>query len=91
MYPNHPNLLYATYDDDEAHAEVISQRQLVGKPKYGREGHGVVYSKDHSKAINFMMTAKEASEVGFMFLLCNIMRVYMEAVYMTYECKHVSM
>eukprot|EP00808_Paulinella_micropora_P013194 g68889.t1 len=45
MFPNHPNLLPAFFNMQDATAFEGSQKMgWVGKPKYGREGFGVRYS-----------------------------------------------
>jgi hypothetical protein len=42
LSPNHPNLLYSTYDRQEAlRYSLQQQRAVVSKPKYGREGNGI--------------------------------------------------
>ena len=55
MFPNHPNLLAAFFTAGEASAHEVSVRQKerywgeygwVAKPKYGREGVGILYSFD---------------------------------------------
>jgi glutathionylspermidine synthase len=51
MFPNHPNLLYSTYDRQEAiHDSVQRKISMVSKPKYGREGNGIhVHQYDSSR------------------------------------------
>ena len=67
LHPDHPNLLYATYDDDAIlHASrdeysgdtgccgENNSRRFVAKPKYGREGVGVMYSDQYSSNQSFV-------------------------------------
>ena len=64
MYPNHPNLLFSTFAEADAiHSILIDSKRLVGKPKYGREGQGVVYSGSDS-ASGFVKKANSASSVS---------------------------
>ncbi|KAF0692646.1 Aste57867_16285 [Aphanomyces stellatus] len=58
MYPDHPNLLPAAYDLQDL---IASTHIVVAKPKYGREGAGVVYSKDFTTASEFATAADNAS------------------------------
>ena len=55
MYPNHPNLLYATYNEDDVlYNKKYDSMKFVAKPKYGREGVGVAYSDDYSSKQSFI-------------------------------------
>ena len=47
MFPNHPNLLPAHFDD--AGIENLLDGEWISKPKFGREGHGVLFSSDYNK------------------------------------------
>lgn len=65
MYPDHPNLLFSTYDKEH---EFISptlagkmNRAMVAKPKYGREGQGVIYSNHYGDAAQFVQEAQEST------------------------------
>ena len=47
MFPNHPNLLPAYYDDPETELGKVPQgSNWVSKPLFGREGLGVFSSKN---------------------------------------------
>jgi len=48
MYPNHPNLLPAFYDrpDKQAGVDYTMSKYWVSKPLFGREGLGVMVSKN---------------------------------------------
>ncbi|OQR88449.1 glutathionylspermidine synthase, partial [Thraustotheca clavata] len=60
MYPNHPNLLPATYDRDDIRKGLMPDN-VVAKPKYGREGAGVTYSKDFESTDTFLAEAELGS------------------------------
>jgi glutathionylspermidine synthase len=60
LHPSHPNLLPATYDRDE---KAITDNDLVGKPKYGREGQGITYSTKYSSKNDFFDAAEQASYI----------------------------
>ena len=63
MFPQHPNLLFSTYDRNH---EIVSSAlyKLVSKPKYGREGQGVVYSSRFNGADEFIGESDRASYVS---------------------------
>lgn len=52
MYPNHPNLLPAYYDDPEPQFSNFNSefrdKNWVSKPLFGREGLGVFFSKNYT-------------------------------------------
>ena len=61
MYPNHPNLLPAYYDNpffvDQSHTASIGKihkMNWVSKPLYGREGIGVFKSQNFSSYKEFI-------------------------------------
>lgn len=68
MFPNHENLLYSTYEKSDAMDSILAnKRRMVAKPKYGREGQGVVYSdgSPSSSAVNqFLREADSASSLS---------------------------
>lgn len=58
MYPNHPNLIPAYYDDPrielgEKEFEKLNETKWVSKPIYGREGFGVIFSSDYTEEYGF--------------------------------------
>lgn len=65
MYPNHPNLLPAYYDrpDREKNAtNSVNYKQVkswVSKPLFGREGLGVMLSKNFTSFDKFATTTDE--------------------------------
>lgn len=52
MFPNHPNLLPAYFDDPTNEfpnfGRVIQENKWISKPLFGREGKGILHSKDFS-------------------------------------------
>jgi Glutathionylspermidine synthase preATP-grasp len=70
MYPNHPNLLRATYSIDEVKAHIdrcpnaATSARFVGKPKYGREGVGITYSHKFSDQQRFVEEALRQSGIN---------------------------
>lgn len=60
MFPNHPNLLPAYYEDpsrDDDHG-VMFKNRWVSKPLYGREGIGVLHSKNYTNYYRFLQASK---------------------------------
>lgn len=63
MYPNHPNLLPAYFNDpktelgDEAY-EALGVSKWVSKPLFGREGYGVFFSSNFSDYETFVQTTE---------------------------------
>lgn len=66
MYPGHPNLLPAYYDDPSdivsSNREFIRKTKWVSKPLYGREGQGILHSKNFDSFDQFV--AKSKSNFG---------------------------
>ncbi|EQC35671.1 hypothetical protein SDRG_06953 [Saprolegnia diclina VS20] len=60
MFPDHPNLLPATYDRDDILDNKIPGN-IVAKPKYGREGAGILYSGRYKSKAEFLDAADKAS------------------------------
>ncbi|CAK4612489.1 unnamed protein product [Aphanomyces euteiches] len=60
MYPNHPNLLPASYDEQDIE-QIKVRGKVVAKPKYGREGAGVVYSSNYDDTRDFISAANQAA------------------------------
>ena len=60
MFPGHPNLLPAYYDDPLSYdiIEVPSNAKWVSKPLFGREGLGVFMSNNFSSHQNFVDTTE---------------------------------
>ena len=60
MYPNHPNLLAAYYDDPKktlgsAYKDLkVSDKNWVSKPIFGREGMGIFFSNNFTKYEDFV-------------------------------------
>ena len=54
LFPNHPNLLPSYFDDPTKHVENYKDKDWVSKPKYGREGEGVLFSKDFTSYESFV-------------------------------------
>lgn len=65
MYPNHPNLLPAYFDDPQSElgADFDTNMKWVSKPLFGREGLGVMLSKNFSNYAEFVRTTE--SNFGF--------------------------
>ena len=64
LYPNHPNLLPAYYDDPKSEiGEVPVGTEWVSKPLFGREGIGIFVSKNFTSYDEFVKTTE--SNFGF--------------------------
>lgn len=64
MYPNHPNLLPAFFDDPKTElGSVPKDVHWVSKPLFGREGIGVFLSNNFSSYEEFVKTTE--SNFGF--------------------------
>lgn len=64
MYPNHPNLLPAYYDDPKKQlgsnylSLKANDKQWISKPIFGREGMGVFFSSNFSSYDEFVRTTE---------------------------------
>ena len=59
MYPNHPNLLPAYYDDPKAEFGALPiDTKWVSKPLFGREGLGVFLSNNFTSYDAFVETTE---------------------------------
>ena len=64
LYPNHPNLLPAYYDDPKSEiGEVPLDSHWVSKPLFGREGYGIFMSNNFTSYEEFVQTTE--SNFGF--------------------------
>ena len=61
MYPNHENLLPAYFDDPKSELTAVGKedefsklKHFVSKPLFGREGLGVMLSKNYTSYENFV-------------------------------------
>jgi glutathionylspermidine synthase len=65
LYPGHPNLLPAYYDDPHNVEKLIlpANASWVSKPVFGREGFGVFQSSNFSTYDDFVETTE--SNFGF--------------------------
>lgn len=61
MYPKHPNLLPAFYDDPKSQDGVDYKlvKHWVSKPLFGREGLGVMLSQNFSTYDQFVKVTEE--------------------------------
>jgi len=65
MYPGHPNLLPAYFDDPSSidSKGAMDANKWVSKPLYGREGIGILHSKNYTSFKGF----SEAIDKNFGF------------------------
>ncbi|OQR86432.1 hypothetical protein ACHHYP_10555 [Achlya hypogyna] len=61
LYPGHPNLLPASYDSDDVLRGALAGIPVVAKPKFGREGNGIIYSEAFATPDEFIAAADGAS------------------------------
>jgi len=67
MFPNHPNLLPAYYDNPKTminttawnYIEINKNTKWVSKPIFGREGQGVFVSSNFSSYSDFAKTTEQ--------------------------------
>lgn len=66
MFPGHPNLLPAYYDDPKRelpqskfHALNVGDKQWVSKPLFGREGMGIFFSSNFTTYNKFVETTEK--------------------------------
>lgn len=75
MYPNHPNLLPAFYDDPsvtilkgsssgQQYLKEIEKYKWVSKPLFGREGQGVLKSSNYSNFNDFRKATEQNLKKG---------------------------
>ena len=67
MFPGHPNLLPSYYDSQSlSKAEHQNGETWVSKPKFGREGHGLLFSDDFESLDKFIekTTSQKIEEDG---------------------------
>lgn len=58
MYPEHKNLLPAFYDQPDSRRYDLNKYKWVSKPLYGREGIGVLMSKNYSSVSDFIYASE---------------------------------
>jgi glutathionylspermidine synthase len=55
MFPDHPNLLPAYFENPNSKSENQNlNKTWVSKPKFGREGEGILFSDDFEKFEDFV-------------------------------------
>jgi len=66
MYPNHPNLLAAYYDDPKTELGIEKYKKLgindkgwVSKPIFGREGMGIFFSGNFTSYDQFVQVTQK--------------------------------
>lgn len=62
MFPNHPNLLPAFYDEPTKYGiakSTVEKQKWIAKPLFGREGIGILRSSNYTKYDDFVNAASK--------------------------------